>query len=317
MARSARFAWVALLALLLAPVLSWAPARAADSGGDPVVGVDASIAFFDNGGGLISQDSSTTDGNGVGWLGFDTTGLAAGNYDWLDVNLGGGYVTGTTIVPSNGDCGDNPKELSASVGQLPAADASASSSDSTGASTDSSTPDFPAHHQEHSLSCEYASIYIATSYFGNPISEDTSLNAVPSAVDPHYGFRGDIDGPYGSTDDYGVYAEPLATLLSAYGYTGTVSYGADASTLEGFLDANQPTLVWIATRGDDGFYDTNAYGDRFKLVPWEHVVVAYAYDDAGVWVSDPGNGLLEHLNWDWFLPAWGALDGMALAVSPA
>lgn len=343
MTRSARLVWVAILALLLAPALAAMPARAAGGGGnvwitvtnpkpgvgcsvtvsvevrssgDPVAGVDASIAFFDNSGGVISQDSSTTDGSGVAWLSFDTTGLAAGSYDWLDINLGGGYVTGTTIVPSSGDCSNNPKELHADVSTLPASDSSSSSSSDTNSSA-SSTPDFPTHHQEHSLSCEYASIFIATSYFGNPISEDTAINSVPSAVDPHYGFRGNIDGGFGSTDDYGVYAEPLATLLADNGYNGNVSYGADASTLEAQLDANHPTLVWIATRGDDGFYDQNAYGDTFKLVPWEHVVVAYAYDDAGVWVSDPGNGLLEHLNWDWFLPAWGALDGMALSVSPA
>jgi uncharacterized protein YvpB len=340
MTRSARLVWVAIFALLLAPALTAAPARAASggdvwitvtnprpgvgcsvtvsvevrSGGDPVTGVDASIAFFDNSGGLISQDSSATDDSGVAWLSFDTAGLAAGNYDWLDINLGGGYVTGTTIVPTSDDCGDNPKELHATVDDVPASDSSSASDTSSG---DSSTPDFPTHHQEHSLSCEYASIYIATAYFGSPISEDAAINDVPSAVDPHYGYRGDIDGPFGSTDDYGVYAEPLATLLQDYGYNGVVSYGADASTLEANLDAGEPTLVWIATRGDDGFYDENAYGDRFKLVPYEHVVVAYAYDDAGVWVSDPGNGLLEHLNWDWFLPAWDALDGMALSVSPA
>lgn len=344
MPRSARIAWIALFAFLASFIGVSAPARAATDGGkvwatitnpkpgvgctvtvsvevrtsgDPVSGLAVEIALFNNSGGVISQDSEATGGDGVAWLSFDTTGLAAGNYDWLDIDLSGTYATGLTIVPSSGDCSNNPKELTASVANLPAA--SASSTDTSSASTDtsSSDPSFPTHHQEHSLSCEYASIYIATSYFGNAIPESVAIDSVPSAVDPHYGFRGDIDGPFGSTDDYGVYAEALVPLLNDNGFNGVVSYGADPSTLESQLDAGHPTLVWIATRGDDGFYDQNAYGDRFKLVPWEHVVVAYAYDSNGVWVSDPGNDQLEQLSWDWFLPAWGALDGMALSVSPA
>jgi uncharacterized protein YvpB len=344
MPRSARIVWTVMFGLMASLVGVSAPVRAQDSGGklwatvtnthpgvgctvsvsveirasgDPVAGLDVGIALFNGRGGVISQDNESTDGNGVAWLAFDTSGLSAGAFDWLDVDLGGAYATGTTIVPSSEDCSDNPKELTASIASLPAPSESSTASADSPSNASSDAASFPTHEQEHSLSCEYASIEIATSYFGNAIPESASLDSVPSAVDPHYGFRGDIDGPFGSTDDYGVYAEALVPVLQAYGFNGSVSYGANASTLETMLNAGQPTLVWIATRGDDGFYDENAYGDRFKLVPWEHVVVAYAYDDTGVWVSDPGNGLLEELSWDWFLPAWSALDGMALAVSPA
>lgn len=178
-------------------------------------------------------------------------------------------------------------------------------------------PGIPAYQQARSLSCEYASVFIATSAFGNPIYEDDYLWSIPESDNPHYGYRGNIDGAWGNTDDYGIYAEALVPMLESRGYVGEVSYGADADYLQAQIDAGHPVIVWIATRGDTGFYETGADGASFKLVPYEHVVVAYGYDDAGVYVSDPGFGGLEQLSWDWFLSAWNVMDGMSLAVYPA
>ena len=33
------------------------------------------------------------------------------------------------------------------------------------------------------------------------------MSMVAQSVNPHKGYRGNIDGGYGSTDDYGVYAD--------------------------------------------------------------------------------------------------------------
>lgn len=173
-----------------------------------------------------------------------------------------------------------------------------------------------AYQQARSLSCEYASVFIATSVFGNPIYEEEYLGSTPSSANPHYGFRGNIDGPWGVTDDYGIYAEALVPLLEQYGYVGEVSYDPRAEALQAQLDMGKPTIVWIATRGDTGFYETDETG-TYKLVPYEHVVVAYGYDNGGVYISDPGNASLSYYSWDWFLPAWSVMDGMALSVYPA
>ena len=78
--------------------------------------------------------------------------------------------------------------------------------------------------------------------------------------------------------------------------------------------AGHPTLVWIATQGETGFYEEDENGNPFKLVPWEHVAVAYAYDEGGVSISDPGTGALSYLSWGWLLNAWSVLDGMALSI---
>ncbi|HEY7030370.1 MAG TPA: C39 family peptidase, partial [Thermomicrobiales bacterium] len=228
----------------------------------------------------------------------------------LDISVGDSYLGGLSILPQDGaDCGAGTKELELET--------DASVPDAASGDGGSSAGGFPTHEQDHSLSCEYASIQVVTTWFGSPIWEDESLAMVPSAVDPHYGFRGDIDGPFGSSDDYGVYAEALVPVLNAYGYNGDVWYGADAGSLEAQLDAGHPTLIWIATRGDTGFYDEDANGNTFKLVPWEHVVVAYAYDSGGVYISDPGTGALDYLSWGWTLDAWSVLDGMALSIYPA
>lgn len=173
-----------------------------------------------------------------------------------------------------------------------------------------------AYQQSRSLSCEYASVYIATSVFGDPIYEEEYIDSMPSSANPHYGFRGSIDGPWGITEDYGIYAEALVPLLEARGYRGDVSYDPRAEVLQQQLAAGVPVVVWIATRGDTGFYETDGTGS-YKLVPFEHVVVAYGYDSGGVYVSDPGQGVLTYYSWEWFLPAWSVMDGMALAVHPA
>lgn len=236
-------------------------------------------------------------------------------------------VEGDTIETIAGDLGvtvadlvatnnlDNPDLLE--IGQrllVPTSSGSATSPDE--AYSGVFVEGIPAYQQARSLSCEYASVYIATSAFGDPINEEEYLASTPSADNPHFGYRGDIDGVWGRTDDYGIYVEPLVPTLNAHGYAGEVSYGADASVLRAHLDAGHPVVVWIATRGDTGFYETDADGNSFKLVPWEHVVVAYGYDADRVYISDPGAGTFSSMDWDSFLSAWSVMDGMALAVYP-
>lgn len=174
----------------------------------------------------------------------------------------------------------------------------------------------PAYQQSRSLSCEYASVHIATSIFGNPIYEEEYINTVPQSANPHFGYRGNIDGVWGITNDYGIYAEALVPVLNARGYVGEVAYDPRAEVLRARIDSGAPVVVWISTRGEPGFYETDTSG-TYKLVPYVHVVVAYGYDDGGVYISDPGNGSLKYYTWDWFLPAWSVMDGMALTIRPA
>lgn len=178
-------------------------------------------------------------------------------------------------------------------------------------------PGVTPYQQQRSLSCEYASVYIATTVLGEPIFESDSIAATPLDPNPHRGFRGDIDGEWGNTDDYGVYAEALVPNLDQHGYAATVSYGADAAKLRAQIDAGRPTIVWLGYWGETGTYETDASGWSYKLVPGYHNVVVYGYDESGVYVANPGNGTLQTYGWESFLTMWSVLDGMALAISPA
>lgn len=181
-----------------------------------------------------------------------------------------------------------------------------------------STIAVPTYAQQRNLSCEYASAVIAMASYGAWVSEWAFDELVGWSANPHRGFRGNINGSWGNTNDYGVYAEPLAAALPAFGFAGEVHYArGDASVLTTHLDASQPVIVWLGYWGDQGFYEYDDDGTAYKLTPGYHVVVVYDYDETGVYVSDPALGAYSSWGWGDFVWMWNALEGMALAVFPA
>ncbi len=176
----------------------------------------------------------------------------------------------------------------------------------------------PTYVQQRNLSCEYASLTIATGAFGAAVSEWDFDARVGWSDNPHWGFRGNIHGWWGNTYDYGVYAEALAAALPDFGFYGEPFYGeGDAAALTTRLDWGMPTLVWLGFWGDTSYYDWTEDGTPYKLAAGEHVVVAYGYDEWGVYVSDPAIGAYSYYDWGTFLWMWSVLDGMSLAVAPA
>jgi uncharacterized protein YvpB len=172
--------------------------------------------------------------------------------------------------------------------------------------------------QQRNLSCEYASLHIATATFGHGISEYAFDDVVGWSENPHWGYRGDINGWWGNTDDYGVYAEALVPALAAFGFYGEAFYGdGDPAALTSRIDRGMPTLVWLALRGNTSFYAYAEDGTRYKLAAYMHVVVVFGYDAGGVYVADPAIGASRYYTWEAFMPMWNVLDGMALAVAPA
>ena len=172
----------------------------------------------------------------------------------------------------------------------------------------------PAYMQAYSLSCEYAAAFIATSAFGYGVPESAFIESVPLSENPHWGYRGDITGPWGGTDDYGIYAEALVPTLQEWGFTTDVFYGSTAADLTARLDAGMPVITWLGYFGDTGWWQYDA-GD-YLLAPGMHVVTVYGYDDGGVYLSNPGNGTYDYYDWDTFMQRWGVINGMALAVAP-
>jgi uncharacterized protein YvpB len=175
----------------------------------------------------------------------------------------------------------------------------------------------PSVHQKYNLSCEYAAAYAVTKFWGDPITENEFLRAVPRNPNPHVGFRGNIMGPIGGLTDYGIYAEPLVPVIEANGYDATVFYGG-VDRLKANLRAGNPVVVWLTT-GRNVYRKVYTYtyaGQSFKLVPGEHAVVAYGYDSGGLQVMDVGNGQYYYTDWTSFLRRWGYFDQMSLVIVP-
>jgi uncharacterized protein YvpB len=174
----------------------------------------------------------------------------------------------------------------------------------------------PVHVQERNLSCEYASAFIATSALGNGIPEEVFNEAIPVRKNPHLGYRGDIDGPWGGYDDYGVYPEPLVPILNDWGFVGEVFYAeGDPAPLIAHIDQGHPVLVWMAMQGNNGrVYKDD--GAPYTVFAGDHVMVAYGYDAEGLYLSDPASGRYVFFDWDTFIGMWGPMDGMSLAVYP-
>jgi len=283
-------------------------------GGAAMAGASVSVVVSDDSSGaVISSDSGSANGSGVSWLVIDTSGAGVGAKGWASVSVNGAYVGGQTIWVTDGGCSDTPKLVTLN-GSVPG---NSSSSDSGSESSSGGAVVIPgaiAYHQQRGLSCEYASLAIATGMLGNWVSEYDFESVIPLNANPHWGYRGDITGSWGNTTNYGIYNEPLVAALNHFGFQGDAFYGGTDDLIYQ-LDLGRPTLIWIGARGDAGsFYEWTADGTRYQLTPYMHVVVIYGYDDAGVYVSDPGNGSLGHWSWGSLESMWGVMDGMALAV---
>lgn len=175
---------------------------------------------------------------------------------------------------------------------------------------------FPSVKQWYSLSCEYAAAAAITLYWGKVVSQRDFIREVPLHPNPHRGFRGNIHGPFGGITDYGVYAEPLVPVLERRGYQATVFY-KDVERLKANLRAGNPAVVWLTSGQQARPVYTRTYaGEQFRLVPYEHTVVAYGYDSYGVYVMDVGNGKYYQTAWSSFLRRWGYFDQMTLVIRP-
>jgi len=177
---------------------------------------------------------------------------------------------------------------------------------------------FPVVQQVWALSCEYAATSAATAYYGGAISQQTFLKAIGRDENPHKGFRGSITRKWGGTTDYGVYAEPIAAVLRADGFVHSYVFYGGASTLRAEIAAGHPVVTWISGTwgGSVRVTKVDTAGNRYSLIPYEHAVTAYGYDDSGVWVMDPGVARKYHVSWAKFLRGWNRIDGMALVVAP-
>lgn len=176
----------------------------------------------------------------------------------------------------------------------------------------------PAAIEMSAVGSELTAVSVATAYWGTSISENTLLESLEMSDNPHLGFRGDVNGEYGGTDDYGVYAAPLSEALAEHGFIGEVFYAdGDAAQLTERIDRGLPVVAWITYQTAEA--EPQQVDDDvrpFTVVPGKQAVVVYGYDDEGVLVVDVANGGYSHINWTDFMRSWNYFDGMGLAISP-
>jgi uncharacterized protein YvpB len=177
--------------------------------------------------------------------------------------------------------------------------------------------DAPLLKQEHSLSCESSAAAMAAQYHGLQIGESTILRSLPLDENPHLGFRGDVDGPYGGIDDYGVYAEPIRQAL--------IKLGLEAKHLDGGIDEikqhirmGQPVIAWVTYQMQVQMprQVTLSTGTTVTLVPYEHAVLVVGYNAEGLWVHDPYDGTRAFYGETDFRRSFAYLGNMALVVGP-
>lgn len=158
------------------------------------------------------------------------------------------------------------------------------------------------HRQEHSLSCEAATLKMVLNFHGIDVSEseiikkmpfDTTLRSGNIWGDPHLGFVGNIDGKM-MVDGYGVYWEALAVTGSNWTKVKVLKNGLVSDLVEN-ISQGRPVIVWgYLGRGKPVSWQTPE-GKKIYGVNGEHTRVVYGYkgpadEPDGFMVMDPTYG---------------------------
>jgi uncharacterized protein YvpB len=169
--------------------------------------------------------------------------------------------------------------------------------------------------QGHNLSCESSAVSMAARYHGIPLSEADVLAALPLDDNPHQGFRGNVDGPTGGIEDYGVYAGPILDILNSRGLQARPVEEGLTGIKEGLARGN-PVIAWVTYDCQVSTPTAQMIGDQeVVLVPYQHVVVVTGFTTSGVWANDPWDGQEDfYANAD-FERAMSYFDNMAVEVA--
>ena len=144
--------------------------------------------------------------------------------------------------------------------------------------------------QSHNLSCESSAASMAAQYHGLPLTEAEVLSALPRNDNPDLGFRGNVDGPTGGIQDYGVYAGPILDILNAQGLRASRVEGGLAG-IQAALARGNPVIAWITYNCLPSMPTTVSIdGADVVLVPNQHAVVVTGYNAQGFWANDPWDG---------------------------
>lgn len=202
------------------------------------------------------------------------------------------------------------------------------SSESAMAKEPSIRLDVPFHRQEHSLSCEIASLKMVLNYYGVEITESELLNALPFDTrlprsknnvwgDPDIGFVGNIDGknPNGG---YGVYEKPIYNLAYEFGRTAVILTAQPLSAILTEVQAGHPAIVWGTLSSGRDISWTTKSGKKIHAIYGEHTRVIIGFDGSPenpstILLMDPIYGEIT-MSKQKFLTNWELLNNKAVVV---
>jgi len=188
----------------------------------------------------------------------------------------------------------------------------------------------PFYPQEHSLSCEAASLRMALAYRGIPVPESeviAEIGADPVQKtqrdgrtvwgDPDKGFVGDIDGRMFATG-YGVHWGPVARAANRWRLAQAVQ-GWDAAALATQLRLGNPVIGWGYVGSGEPYEWTTPDGKAVRTVYREHVFVINGFrGDAGApegfYYMDPIYGQ-RYADADDFMKRWSVFGRSGVLIN--
>lgn len=187
--------------------------------------------------------------------------------------------------------------------------------------------DVPFHRQEHALSCEIATLKMVLNYYGDSVTEEELLRALPFDTreprgagnvwgDPDRGFVGNIDGRMPKTG-YGVYEGPIADLALRYRPADALR-GTSLERILEEVSRGHPVIVWGAIGAGRDISWNTPDGKDIKAVYGEHTRVVVGFtgkssEPKTILLLDPIYGRLT-MSAKKFSTNWSLLGNRAVIV---
>lgn len=190
----------------------------------------------------------------------------------------------------------------------------------------------PYYRQEHSLTCELASLRSALKAIGISVSEwdlwarvrkdftkrIRNADGTVTWGDPNKGFVGSPNGVMPKTG-YGVFLPPIEELANWYATSSRIAVN-DPRAIDRALSKGHPIIVWSAIGNPSVITWKTPEGNSVRAPLHEHTRVIVGYRGRsdfidGLYVIDPLTGL-QYVTWEEFHYRNSFFDHIGLEVMP-
>lgn len=170
------------------------------------------------------------------------------------------------------------------------------------------------HKQYFPLGCETSAAKDWSNYFNKDFNEFEFQYRLPLSDNPDFGFVGDVNSPWGQVPPYGygVYAGPIADLLSAYGITAHAYKGYSLEQVKYKIAQDIPVIAWVIGNVVGGVPTeyTDHEGNKTVVAAYEHVVIVTGYSTTHIRYMS--NGKFYDTPNHVFLNSWAVLGNMVV-----